>query len=81
MPHLPRQPNVALLVALAWLAVALVLLAQHWPETAERLRDTDDAMRLVELRAWLAGQGWFDLREPRLNPPLGYETNWSRLNR
>jgi hypothetical protein len=83
MRQLLRQPNVALLVGLTWLAVASVLLVQHWPETGERLRDTDDAMRLVELRAWLAGSnllgGWFDLREPRLNPPLGYETHWSRL--
>jgi hypothetical protein len=77
--NLLRQPNFAVLVALAWLAVALVLLVQHWPQTAERLLDTDDAMRLVELRAWLAGQGWFDLREARLNPPLGYESHWSRL--
>lgn len=79
MPNLLRQPNFAVLVVLAWLAVALVLLLQHWPQTAERLLDTDDAMRLVELRAWLGGQSWFDLREPRLNPPFGYESHWSRL--
>jgi hypothetical protein len=74
-----RQPSFAVLVALTWLAVALALLLQHWPQTGERLLDTDDAMRLVELRAWLAGQSWFDLREPRLDPPLGYESHWSRL--
>jgi hypothetical protein len=28
-----------------------VLLVQHWPETGERLRDTDDAMRLVGIEA------------------------------
>ena len=24
------------------------------------LADTDDAMRLAQLRDWLAGQGWYD---------------------
>ena len=49
--NLMRQPNFAALLILAWLAVASVLLLQHWPHTAETLFDTDDAMRLVELRA------------------------------
>jgi hypothetical protein len=62
---LMRQPNFAALVALVWLLVALALLLLHWPQTAETLLDTDDAMRLTELRAWLAGQSWFDLSEAR----------------
>jgi hypothetical protein len=40
-------------------------------------------MRLVELRAGLAGKGllagWFDLQQARLPPPLGYDVYWSRL--
>ena len=40
---------------------------------------TDDAMRLVEVRDFLAGQNWFDLTQYRLNPPDGVETHWSRL--
>lgn len=80
MPNnLLRQPNFAALVVLAWLLVALVLLLQHWPQTAETLFDTDDAMRLVQMRSWLAGHNWFDLHTPRLQPPLGYESHWSRL--
>ena len=27
----------------------------------------------------LAGQGWFDLHEARAQPPLGYDSHWSRL--
>ena len=77
--NLLRQPNFAALVALAWLVVALVLLLQYWRQTAETLLDTDDAMRLVQMRAWLAGQGWFDLHEARVQPPLGYDPHWSRL--
>jgi hypothetical protein len=40
---------------------------------------TDDAMRLVEVRDFLAGQRWFDLTQYRLDPPNGVETHWSRL--
>jgi hypothetical protein len=68
----------ALLLALAWALSAGQLLAQYWPATATTLPDADDAMRLVEVRAFLAGQGWFDLHEPRLGL-TGYESHWSRL--
>jgi hypothetical protein len=77
--NLLRQPNFAALVTLVWLLVALGLLLQFWTQTAETLLDTDDAMRLVEMRAWVAGHGWFDLHEARVQPPLGYDTHWSRL--
>ena len=40
---------------------------------------TDDAMRLVEVRDFLAGQNWFDVTQYRLNPPDGMVTHWSRL--
>ena len=80
--NLLRQPNFAALVALVWLLVALALMLQHWAATAETLLDTDDAMRLTELHRWLGNgffSGWFDLSEPRLQPPVGYESHWSRL--
>jgi hypothetical protein len=73
------QPNFALLVGLVWLAIVGQLLWSDWTQTGQILGDTDDAMRLVEVRAFLAGRGWFDLHEPRLQPPLGYDTHWSRL--
>lgn len=41
--------------------------------------DGDDVMRLVQLRDLLAGQGWFDLRQPRLGPEGGTLMHWSRL--
>jgi hypothetical protein len=40
---------------------------------------TDDAMRLVQVRDLIAGQGWFDLVQHRLNPPAGTPMHWSRL--
>ena len=79
MVRLMRQPNFAALVALVWLLVALTLLVHHWPQTAETLLDTDDAMRFAQLRNWLGGQSWFDLHQPRMQPPEGYDTHWSRL--
>jgi hypothetical protein len=39
---------------------------------------TDDAMRLVEVRDLIAGQGWFDLVQHRLDPP-GLLMHWSRV--
>ena len=41
--------------------------------------DTDDAMRMVMVRDFLAGQNWYDLTVHRLNTPFGAEIHWSRL--
>ena len=40
---------------------------------------TDDAMRLAEVRDLLSGQGWFDLFQHRMDPPVGTSMHWSRL--
>ncbi len=66
---------------LFWLGVVVWFLWQrqgniHWL----MLSDTDDNMRLMQVRAWLAGQGWYDLRQYRLDPALGgFDIHWSRL--
>ncbi|MGO4480077.1 hypothetical protein [Rhizobium pisi] len=41
--------------------------------------DNDDGMRLVEVRDFLAGQGWFDLMQYRLGLDGGTLMHWSRL--
>jgi hypothetical protein len=41
--------------------------------------DSDDAMRMVQVRALLAGQSWFDLTAYRLDPPHGVFMHWSRV--
>jgi hypothetical protein len=69
----------AILLALCWLAVSLQLVGLNWTTAARTLQDTDDALRLVEMRDFVAGQGWFDLHLSRLGPPLGYDSHWSRL--
>jgi hypothetical protein len=80
MPNEPlRQLSFAALLGLAWLLMAVQLLALHWGGDASVSPDADDVLRLLEVRNFLAGQGWFDLREPRLGLPPGYESHWSRL--
>jgi hypothetical protein len=71
------EPHFALLLACAWALVVAQLVAQHWGETARTLLDTDDAMRLAQLKDWLGGQGWYDLNQYRV--ASGYESHWSRL--
>jgi hypothetical protein len=43
------------------------------------LPDTDDNMRMSQVRALLNGQGWYDLRQYKMNPPEGFNMHWSRL--
>jgi hypothetical protein len=67
-------------VLLFWLATSAVLLYQRWgPINAFVLSDTDDNMRIMQVRALIAGQDWYDLRQHRLNPPFGADIHWSRL--
>jgi uncharacterized membrane protein YhaH (DUF805 family) len=43
------------------------------------LGDTDDNMRIMQVRGLLHGQDWYDLRQYRMNPPAGANIHWSRL--
>ena len=67
-------------VFLIWLLTAIVFLALRWPSIqAYSLSDTDDNLRMAQVHAWLGGQGWYDLRQYKLNPPDGFNIHWSRL--
>src|SRR3954465_4276484 len=69
-----------LITVLVWLAFCVFQIASHWQQIRWfALGDTDDNMRIMQVRAWLHGQGWFDLRQYRLNPPYGANIHWSRL--
>ena len=62
-----------------WLFTVLILLAISAPDIAAlRFPDADDAMRMIEVRDWLAGQGWFDVAQHRLNGG-DFPMHWSRL--
>lgn len=57
--------------ALTYLALVLALGLKSY--------DGDDLMRLQQVRDLLAGQGWFDVTQHRMNPPAGAAMHWSRL--
>jgi hypothetical protein len=65
---------------LLWLLLAAWLLYQRWSGIHWfALGDTDDNMRISQVRAWLGGQDWYDLRQYKLDPPHGANIHWSRL--
>ncbi|MDB5737585.1 MAG: hypothetical protein JWO65_1253 [Sphingomonas bacterium] len=69
-----------LLTLLFWIGTAIALLVMKWAGIHWfALGDTDDNMRFDQVRDWLNGQGWYDLRQYRLNPPMGFSIHWSRL--
>ncbi len=68
----------AIAAALA-LLLAVVWAWRDWAAlSALRLPDTDDVMRLQQIRDWLGGQGFGDLAQHRLGA-AGLEMHWSRL--
>jgi hypothetical protein len=63
-----------------WLGFCAYFLFNRWNAINHfSLGDTDDNLRISQVRALIAGQGWFDLRQYRLNPPVGANIHWSRL--
>jgi hypothetical protein len=69
-----------LLVVLVWLGFCAWFIFNKWAEIRFfALGDTDDNMRMMQVRGLLHGQGWFDLRQHRMNPPFGANIHWSRL--
>ena len=88
-PAPPRKPDGVLaeldqhwlrLALIAWVAIAIWFVWQRWGAIRWlALGDTDDNMRLLQVRALLAGQGWFDLVNHRFDPPIGLNIHWSRI--
>jgi hypothetical protein len=70
-----------------WLAIAAALLLSLALQQERLLTvwrgggffDTDDAMRMVQVRDLLAGQSWYDMTQWRLDPPGGVFMHWSRI--
>ena len=69
------------LLALFYLLLCAWLIYSRWANIQGFvLADTDDNMRISQVRAWLNdGQGWYDLRQYKLNWPDGANIHWSRL--
>jgi hypothetical protein len=70
------NPNV--LMPVLWLAATVAIAFPSINGGVFDAMSTDDAMRLVEVRDWIGGQGWFDLFQHRLDPP-GTSMHWSRV--
>ena len=70
--------RIALIV---WGLMSLVAIVAKWQAIgALDLSDTDDAMRMAQVRDLLAGQSWWDLSQYRVNPAGGgVLMHWSRL--
>jgi hypothetical protein len=82
-PASPIAPTLAP-VPVAIAAVLLLGLVLTWPRVVAVWQtgaffDSDDAMRMVEVRDLMAGQGWFDLAAHRINPAHGLLLHWSRV--
>ncbi len=78
------QPSLGLQLA----PLFLVAVAYHWRQHFQMLvsvwregtwYDTDDAMRMVGVRAFLEGQGWFDLVAHRMGGDTPVVMHWSRV--
>lgn len=68
------------IVLLVWAVFCGSLLLTYSPDIRLfNLPDTDDNMRLMQVRGLLSGQAWYDLRQHRLNPPIGANIHWSRV--
>ena len=67
-------------VLIVWLGFCGWFIFNKWTDIRFfNLGDTDDNLRMMQVRGLLHGQGWFDLRQYRLNPPWGANIHWSRL--
>ena len=68
-------------ILLAWLAAAAFFVWQRWSGIQGfALGDTDDNLRMAQVRAWIGGQDWFDLRQYRFDPAFGgADIHWSRV--
>jgi hypothetical protein len=74
--HVGAYPIIVISLLFVAASVRLALPAFH--SGVFDALSTDDAMRLVEVRDLIDGQGWFDLFQYRLDPP-GMLMHWSRV--
>jgi hypothetical protein len=66
------------LVVICFVLLAGIAVLRAWltAKSTPLLDDTDDAMRLQTVRDLIAGQGWWDHVQHRLNAPFGAEIHW-----
>ncbi|WP_438728532.1 hypothetical protein ACR9YC_00185 [Parasphingorhabdus sp. DH2-15] len=63
-----------------WALLSVILLVIAAPNiVAVRFPDPDDLLRLLQVRDWLNGQEWYDVKQYRMNAPDGAPMHWSRI--
>ena len=80
----PKTSPVRLLFRLVLVGAILIasyqLLGPYWTRvSAWNLVDNDDAMRVLQVRDWLAGQAWFDVSQHRFTEHPISNIHWSRI--
>ncbi len=79
-PAHENPDNATFAIFFAW-AITLILSAtitlHTWKTGA--FADTDDAARMVQIRDWMAGQAWYDLKLHRLGLPDSPFMHWTRI--
>ncbi len=80
----PKTSPVRLLFRLILIGAILFatyqLLGPYWTRvSAWNLTDNDDAMRVLQVRDWLAGQAWFDVSQHRFTEHPISNIHWSRI--
>jgi len=75
-----REPSLPAITVIFWAAFAVAVVAARIlnPVLFES-QDPDSFLRIVQVRDLVAGQGWFDLVQHRMDPPAGALLQWSRL--
>jgi hypothetical protein len=70
-----------LVLVAVWLLYVVFIIASRWTNIqAFALSDTDDNLRMAQVRALLGGQGWYDLVQHRFDPAHGGgNIHWSRF--
>src|ERR1700730_17245642 len=77
-PRAQFAANPNALISVLWLAATIAIALPSINRGVFDAMSTDDAMRLVQVRDWIGGQGWVDLFQHRLDPP-GASMHWSRV--
>jgi hypothetical protein len=77
--NLRRDHNSNRVWLFGWAMAAIILVAgAGMAAISQDFAEPDNAMRLVRVRDMLAGQGWFDNIQYRLNPPVGTPMHWAQ---
>ena len=79
-PAQENPDNAAFAILFAWvmtLILSATITLHTWKTGA--FADTDDAARMVQIRDWMAGQAWYDLKLHRMGLPDAPFMHWTRI--